>query len=99
MKPIRERRRARATPAARTQAPIFAHARSSSSIVPATVSYGIRARVNAPAISGTQHAAQVASHSPVAVLAESRVDGGWSPSSAAGAFAACATGSTVLDVA
>ena len=31
---MRERRSARATPAARTQAPIFAHARSSSSIVP-----------------------------------------------------------------
>ena len=68
-KPIREPRSARATPAARTQAPIFSHARSSPSIVPATVSYGIRARVNAPAISGTQQAAQLASHSPVSMLA------------------------------
>ena len=58
-----------ATPAARTQSAIFAHARSSSSIVPATVSYGIRARVNAPASSGTQQAAQLASHSPVPVFA------------------------------
>jgi hypothetical protein len=68
-KPIRDRRSARATPAARTHAPILLHARSSSSIVPATVSYGIRARVNAPASSGTQHAAQFASHSPVPVFA------------------------------
>ena len=68
-KPIRERRSARATAAARTQAAIFAHARSSSSIVPATVSYGMPARVHAPAISGTQHAAQLASHSPVSVCA------------------------------
>ena len=35
--------------------------------VPVTVRYGIRARVNAPAISGTQHAEQLASHSPVVI--------------------------------
>ena len=35
---MRDRRSARATPAARTQAAILAHARSSPSIVPATVS-------------------------------------------------------------
>ncbi len=66
---MRDRRSARATPAARTHAAIFAQARSSPSIVPATVSYGMRARVNAPASSGTQHAAQLASHSPVPVFA------------------------------
>ena len=69
MNPSRARRSDRATPAARTHAPIFSHARGSSSIVPATVSYGIRARVNAPAISGTQHAAQFASHSAVSISA------------------------------
>ena len=67
MKPMRERRSARAAPAARTHAAIFAQARSSSSIVPATVSYGMPERTQAPAISGTQQAAQLASHSPVSV--------------------------------
>ena len=65
MNPSRARRSERAAPAARTHAPILSQARGSSSIVPATVSYGIRARVSAPAISGTQQAAQLASHSPV----------------------------------
>ena len=66
---MRERRSSRAAPAARTHAAIFAHARSSSSIVPATVSYGMPARVHAPAISGTQQAAQFASHWPVSMSA------------------------------
>ena len=38
MKPMRALRRARATPAARTHAAILSQARSSPSIVPATVS-------------------------------------------------------------
>ena len=40
---------------------------SPSSSVPVTVRYGMRARVNAPASSGTQQAEQFASHSPVVI--------------------------------
>ena len=53
--------------AASTHSAIAAQAGSPSSSVPVTVRYGIRARVNAPASSGTQHAEQFASHSPVVI--------------------------------
>ena len=46
---------------------IASQAGSPSSSVPVTVRYGMRARVNAPASSGTQQAEQFASHSPVVI--------------------------------
>ena len=63
----------RATAQAATARAASSHSRSASqagspsSSVPVTVRYGIRARVNAPAISGTQQAEQLASHSPVVI--------------------------------
>ncbi len=65
--PKRARRSSRTARAASTHSPIAAHAGSPSSSVPVIVRYGIRARVNAPASSGTQHAEQFASHSPVVI--------------------------------
>ena len=46
---------------------ISSQAGSPSTSVPVTVRYGMRARVNAPASSGTQQAEQFASHSPVVI--------------------------------
>ena len=60
-------RRLRTAAAASTQSRIASQAGSPSSSVPVTVRYGMRARVNAPASSGTQQAEQFASHSPVVI--------------------------------
>jgi hypothetical protein len=66
-KPMRAERRLRTAYAASTQSRIASHAGSPSTSVPVTVRYGTRARVNAPASSGTQQAEQFASHSPVVI--------------------------------
>ena len=58
---------ARTARAASSHSRKTSQAGSPSSSVPVTVRYGIRARVNAPAISGTQQAEQLASHSPVVI--------------------------------
>ena len=53
--------------AASSHSPSTPQAGSPSRSVPVTVRYGMRARVNAPAISGTQQAEQFASHSAVVI--------------------------------
>ena len=64
---MRAVRRLRAAYAASNHSLRTPQAGSPSRSVPVTVRYGIRARVNAPAISGTQHAEQLASHSAVVI--------------------------------
>jgi hypothetical protein len=59
----------RATPAARTHAPIFAHARSSSSIVPGDGVVGDPGARERARDLGHAAGRAVASHSPVSVLA------------------------------
>ena len=66
-KPIRADRRLCTALAASSHSRSTSQAGSSSRSVPVTNLYGIRARVRAPAISGTQHAEQLASHSAVVI--------------------------------
>ena len=66
-KPMRAVRRSRTADAASSHSPSTSQAESPSRSVPVTVRYGIPARVNAPASSGTQQAEQLASHSPVVI--------------------------------
>ena len=54
--------------AARTHSPMMPHARGSLRSMPETTLNWMRARANALLISGTQHAQQLASHSPVVML-------------------------------
>ena len=64
---MRASRRLRTACVASSHSRSTSQAGSPSTSVPVTVRYGMRARVNAPAISGTQQAEQFASHSPVVI--------------------------------
>ena len=64
---MRAERRPLTARAAASQSPSASHVGSPSSSVPVTILQGIRARAKAPAISGTQQAEQLASHSAVVI--------------------------------